>query len=282
RLHWIAGFVDDFGEHTGQRLRARAWLGRRHAGYGRHHDGAGLGLPPRVDDRELFLADDAVIPDPRLRIDRLADAAEQAQLREIVLVREFLAGFHQRADRGRRGVEDRDLVVLADPPEAPGVGNHRAAFVHDDRRAARERAVADVAVTGDPADVRRAPEHVVVAQIEDPLSRHVHAEQIPGRRMLDAFGLAGRARRVEQIQRMLGVDPFRLARRALLPRDVVPPAVAPGFHRHVVAGALVDEHVLDRRAAGRERFVDRFLELDDVAAARAAIRGDDRNRARVL
>ena len=48
------------------------------------HDGAGLGLPPRVDDRAAAAADVGPVPHPRLGVDGLADAAEQAQLREVV------------------------------------------------------------------------------------------------------------------------------------------------------------------------------------------------------
>ena len=72
----------------------------------RDHDPAGLGLPPRVDDRAALAADHAVVPDPRLGVDRLADRAEQAQRREVVLVRVLVAEPDERADRRRRGVED--------------------------------------------------------------------------------------------------------------------------------------------------------------------------------
>ena len=56
-----------------------------HPGQRRDHDGAGLGLPPGIDDRAAPAADHAVIPHPGFGIDRLADAAQQAQLRQVVL-----------------------------------------------------------------------------------------------------------------------------------------------------------------------------------------------------
>src|SRR3546814_9822233 len=62
---------------------------------------------PGVDDRQFLVADDLVIPHPRFRIDRLADAAEQPQFRQIVLLRPFVAEFHQRANRGWRRIENR-------------------------------------------------------------------------------------------------------------------------------------------------------------------------------
>ena len=61
-------------------------------------------------------------------------------------------------------------MLLDDPPEAVRLGLVRRAFVHEDRRAVRERAVDDVAVAGDPADVGGAPVDVVLLEIEDVLA----------------------------------------------------------------------------------------------------------------
>src|SRR5690606_10847728 len=110
------------------RLHAEEWLGRRSglggngAGKRADHVAAGFRLPPRVDDLAALLADMLVIPEPGLGVDRLADRPEQAQRGHVVLVDEIRAGAHQRADRRRRGVEDADLVLLDDLPEAAGIG----------------------------------------------------------------------------------------------------------------------------------------------------------------
>jgi hypothetical protein len=50
------------------------------------HDRAGLGLPPGVDDRAALAADHLAVPQPRLRVDRLADRAEQPQAGQVVLL----------------------------------------------------------------------------------------------------------------------------------------------------------------------------------------------------
>ena len=55
-------------------------------GSGRHHDAAGFGLPPGIDDRAALAADLAVIPHPGFGIDPFADRAEQPQARQIVLI----------------------------------------------------------------------------------------------------------------------------------------------------------------------------------------------------
>ena len=64
------------------------------------------------------LADDAMVPFPGFRIDRLADRAEQAQRGAARLLHRLLARAHQRADRGRGGIEDIDLVLVDHFPEA--------------------------------------------------------------------------------------------------------------------------------------------------------------------
>src|SRR5206468_4289322 len=111
-------------------------------------------------------ADRFVIPDPRLWVDWFSDRAKQAQGAEIPPRGPLGAPTHERAYRGRGRVEDRDAVSLDDFPEAIFLRPVRRPFVHDHRGAVRERAVDDIAVTGDPADVGSAPKHVVFLQIE--------------------------------------------------------------------------------------------------------------------
>ncbi len=45
----------------------------------RNHDAAGFGLPPGIDDGAAAVANDAVVPKPGFRVDRLTDRAEQTQ-----------------------------------------------------------------------------------------------------------------------------------------------------------------------------------------------------------
>ena len=63
---------------------------------------------------------------------------------------------------------------------------------------------------------------------------------------------------------------------------VVPPGVASGLHRHLAAGAPVDDDVLDRLAAAHaERFVDHRLERNLLAAAELPVGRDHGHGARV-
>ena len=159
----------NLGGDPGERSRGRTRLGAREAWQRRDHDRAGFGLPPGVDDRAALAADVPVIPHPRFRVDRLADRSQQPQRAEIVLRWPLGAPPHERANRRRRGVENRHAVALDDLPEAILLRPVGRAFVHHHGRAVGQRSVDDVAVAGDPADIGRAPVDVVVFQIEDPL-----------------------------------------------------------------------------------------------------------------
>ena len=223
----LALAVDDHRLHAEERLRRRAGLESRRAGQRRDQDAAGLGLPPGVDDRAALVADDAVVPQPGLGIDRLADRAEQAQRLAARLLHRRFALAHQRADRGRRGVEDVDLVLVDHLPEARGVGVVRHAFEHQRGRAVGERAVDDVAVAGDPADVGGAPVDVAVVVVEDVLVRHRDVDQVAAGGVQHALGLAGRARGVEDEQRVLGAHLLgRAVGRRRLPSVVIPEVAA--------------------------------------------------------
>ncbi len=195
--------------------------------------------------------------------------------------RPLLAQLEERADRGRRGVKDRDAVLVDHRPQAIGLGMGRRALVHHHRRAVRQRSVDDVAVAGDPSDIGGAPVRVVVFEVEHPLARDVCAEEIPSGGMHDALGLAGGPAGVEDEQRVLGVEVFRLAPHRGVLHHVVPPHVATRFHRHRRAAPPTDHDLLDRGTVV-ERTVDLFLECHRCALAESPIGGDDQGRLRVV
>ena len=111
----------DVGFDSGKRFRRGAGFGGSRARNGRDHDGAGFGLPPRIDDRTAPVADDLAIPHPRFRIDWFAYRAEQTQARKVVFQGPVLAPFDKRANRSRSGVEDVDAMTFDDVPEAIGL-----------------------------------------------------------------------------------------------------------------------------------------------------------------
>jgi hypothetical protein len=114
---------------------------------------------------ECFLA-----PDHRLGVERLAHACHETKGAEVVLTGGVSAQLHQHADRGRRRVPDRDLLLLEDPVPELGV----ELGLHDDiGDAAGERRDDPIAGAGDPARIGRAPEDVLRVQVEHELAGDV-------------------------------------------------------------------------------------------------------------
>ena len=146
-------------------------------GQGAAEEAAVLGLPPGVDDGRLALADLGVIPAPDLGLDRLAHRGHVLEA-VVVLLRLLRADLAQHPDRGGRGVEDVHPELLRDPPRPPAVGVVGHALVDHRRGAERQRAVDDVGVAGDPADVGHAPVHVVRVDVLVVLRRPGHVRQV--------------------------------------------------------------------------------------------------------
>ena len=127
--HRLAGVVDDLGG----RCRAAASSPRR--AWPAVTPGSGLIMIEPVSvchqvstTGRPVAADVLAVPDPGLGVDRLADATRAAAaLDRSNLAGLLLAPLHERADRGRRAVEDRDPVLLDDlPPPAAVRGVRRA------------------------------------------------------------------------------------------------------------------------------------------------------------
>ncbi len=172
-------------------------------------------------------------------------------------------------------------MPLDDAPEAILRGPIRSPLVHDDRGAVGERSVHDVAVAGHPPDVRRAPVHIVVPKIEDPLRGRVGSDEVPASGVHDPFRFPGRSGRVEDVEHVLGVHRFgRTGGGGVLRETVIPvvPALLDVDRERRASLALDDDDVLDRRRRA-QRLVGRLLQRHDLTAAPAAVR---RNQERSL
>ncbi len=197
--------IDHVGRDSGERAHRGSRLGAGHAGQRGDHDAARLGLPPGVDDRARVATDHLAVPHPRLGVDRFAHRSEQAKRGQILALRQVISPLHERADRGGGGVQDRDLVALDDVPPAILLGGVGRSLVHDLGHAVGERAVDDVRVAGDPADVSSAPVHVSIGfQIEHVAMRVRDLGEVATTGVQDALGLTRGARGVEDEERVLG------------------------------------------------------------------------------
>ena len=273
-LHGCAFFGDDFRHDSEEGHCRGAGFGGYGAGDGREQNGTGFGLPPGVDDGAALLADFAVVPHPGFGVDGLADGTQQAKRGERVAMDEGVAPLDEGADGGRRGVEDGDFVLVDDAPEAVILGEVGSAFVHHDGGSIGERAVDDIGMAGDPADVGGAPEDVVVVKIEDVLGSEKGLDAVAASGVEQTFGLAGGTAGVEQKERIFGVHGLGRALRGSGAHGFVPPKVATCLHvdgrlRGGCArdgAALVNKDGVDGGTLG-ECLIDDLLELDLGAAA---------------
>ena len=172
-------------------------------------------------------------------------------------------------------------MALDEVPEPVPRGRVGRAFVHEARRAVGERAVHEIGVARHPADVGGAPVDVVVLEVEDPLRGRVDPDEIAGRRVQDALRLARRARRVQDVERVLGVHLLGIAGNRRRFHQPVPPVLASLVKRDRRARAPHDDDVLDRRRS-RERLVGDLLQRHHVASPPAAVRRDEEPRALVV
>ena len=157
----------------------------------------------------------------------------------------------------------------------------RHAFEHQGGGAVAERPVDDVAVAGDPADVGGAPIDVAVVIVEDVLVRHRHIDQIAGGGVQHAFRPSGRARGVEDEQRILRVHLRARAFRRDHFGGLVVPNVAHRIHVDGCAGALHHDDMIDTARLG-DRRVGIGLQRHLAAAAQAFVGRDDDVRLAIL
>ena len=111
--------------------------------------------------------------------------------------------------------------------------------------------------------------------------RRADAREIAAGRVLDAFRFGRRAARVQDEEQLFGVRRLGFARRRLSGNDVVPPQVAPGVHRNLVAGPLEDDAVFEARRLHHRRIAIVF-ERNLLATPVAAVGGDQQGAVRIV
>ena len=109
----------------------------------------------------------------------------------------MVACLDEGANGGRCGVENGHTVFFDHFPETAEVGSVRCAFVHDLCHAVGQRAVDDVGVTGDPADIRRAPIDILITHVENVLAGGIGTREIATGGVENAFGFSRRTGGIE-------------------------------------------------------------------------------------
>ena len=106
-----SGGIEDCGLNTKEWHSGGTRLGRDSTWEGSDDDRPSLGLPVRIDDRALILADMLTVPLPGFWVDRFANRAEDAERGEIMPLDVLWAETTEQANRGRRAVELGELVL---------------------------------------------------------------------------------------------------------------------------------------------------------------------------
>ena len=187
-----------------------------------------------------------------------------------------LGSLDQGTDGRGCGVENRALVALNHLPEASGIRVRRHAFKDDLCRTGSQWTVGHIGMAGDPADVCRAPEHVGGFQIECPVHRELGPQQVAASRVLHTLGFAGRTRRIQNEQRVLGSHGNRCTLDALAGQRLGKGLVAACHHVARRLRALVHIYILDGLAATHgQAFVHDGFEWQLLTAAHLEIGRDN-------
>jgi len=265
--------IHDAGYHAEERRGGGTGFHRGRAGQARDQMAAGFRLPPGIDNGATPVTDHVVIPFPSLGVDGFAHGAEQAQGFARGLFHRAIAFAHQCADRGRRGVEHRDLVLVADLPETRGVGIVGHALEGNRGGADGQRSVHQVAMAGHPAHVGGTPVDVAFLYVKGELGGHGCVQQVSGGGVQHALGFAGGAGGIQDKQRIFGIHGFRRAVGRGAGHGLVVPDVDLVVPGNVAAGAPDREYGVYVGTIGYGLF-GVVLERHVLAAAHALVGGD--------
>ena len=114
----------------------------------RHDDRTSLGLEECVDDGGLLATNVIVQPMPSLRVDRLANATNDAERAQVSVLDPALAKAAEQANSGWRSVEVRELVLINSLPEASGGRVNRGGLEDGSSNTVGQRSVDEVAIAG--------------------------------------------------------------------------------------------------------------------------------------
>ena len=277
----VAVAVHQHGADAGQGIPG---MGRLHGAVrseAADEDPAGLGLPPGIDQRTTAAANRVVVPLPSLLVDGLSHRSDDLERRQVVALCEAGLASHEGADGGGCGVELVDFELLAHLPESGGRRGCGHALKHDRGRPTEQRAVHDVAVAGDPADVGRAPIDVAGLILEHVGEAVAGIHHVAPASVDHPLGLARAARGVEDEEQVLGVHGLGRAISGHLGQRLVKPHITAAVPLDVFAGVADNQVGGDRWAFGEGLVHDGF-EGEPFGAALHAVAGDHAHGSGVL
>src|SRR2546430_5532377 len=135
-------------------------------------------------------------------------------------------------------------------------------------------------MSGDPADISRAPKNIFIANVEDVFRGAVNPDEIAARGVENSFRFSGRTAGVKNVKRMLAVERHRRAISIDIFQLAMPPHVAAFFHVNVASGASKDNYTFDRLVAAK-RIINIFFQWNNSAAPIATVRSNQGDRATI-
>ena len=222
------------------------------------------------------------------RVGALAGEEQRAEFRQVVFPDELaLRVFLSDGAEGRRRGEQRHHAVLRNhAPERAGIGRaDRLAFVEDRRAAVEQRRIDNVGVADHPADIGARPPHFAGSDAVEILHRPFERDHVAAIVAHDALWNAGRARRVENVERIGGGDRHAFAGLGVVDRvlpHLAPVMIAAGGQRRLALRALEDHAGLRLVLRETDRVIEQRLVGNDARAFDAAARGQDHLRLAVV
>ncbi|GBD17695.1 hypothetical protein HRbin27_00180 [bacterium HR27] len=152
--------------------------------------------------------------------------------------------------------------------------------LESDRRCTHEqRCVDDIAMTDDPADIRRCPPDVTSPEAVAPLTCAGYPDLVGAVRVDGELGFRGRPRCGEDEGWLVRFHDFVAVTLPIREgQEIVPPQITLRPHRRLGRTPAEDDDALDARHAARQRLIDDVLEPDLTPAAPGNVGGKDRAR----
>ena len=223
-------------------------------------------------------------PQQRVGVATLAREEQRAEAAQVVPEHVRAVGVFalDRPERRRGREQDVHPVLRGHAPERAGIGRAgRLPFVEDGRVPVDQRAVHDVGVADDPADVGRRPEDLSRLRAVHVLHAPLQGDRVPSVVAHDAFGNARGAGRVEDVERV-GRGEGNARRRPRVRHELRPLDIAPGDHVRVLLRPLDDDAPIRLRRGDRDRLIEQRLVRYDAARLEPARGADDQLRLRVV
>lgn len=191
-----------------------------------------------------------------------------------MFVRIVRAETHEHPDRSGRGIQDIDPVLVDYLPHPVRMGIQGMSFVHHGSCSGDKGAVYDIGVAGYPAGVSRTPENISFLYVKDPLKGAVDSHLVTPMGMKYPLGLARGSRRVQDKERVFGIQANSLELLALTCDQVFIPDVTTVAHVERYVGPVHHDHGFDCRTIQHRVIYDLF-QLDQLSVPVETVCSDD-------